>query len=189
MGETGSEPAPTTEELTLTLLESGRPDLFFALIPEIPLNTEAYYHLRLNGAEVTPTLSFKPIATATAEVTPLTTECLINLDAPDPKLPVSRRDDRAPEAGIQRIYQVSVYVSRDRVIDMDESASLSGLVTLDWLTVSSDTPHEGGTLLTLRGGQARSAPITAPLGEQKLLIRALTERGARCRAVIEFTSF
>ena len=184
-GETSSA---EVEERRVTLVASARPDVFFALIPETPLYTEVSYQLLIDAVGVTSSYRFKRLPPVRDEVSPPTSECLINLDAPDPKSPVSARDDRAPQHGIQRIYQVSVYLTRDRIIDMEESASLSGLVTLTWLTVSAELPPEEGALLTLSGGRARSLPMTTPLGEQKLLIRALTERGARCARVIEFTS-
>ena len=177
------------EDRLVSLVESGRPDLLFGLIPDVPIGIEVSYQLLSGTSEVTSSHSFKPIIDEAGEVSPLEFECLINLDSPDPKTPVSARDDRAPQAGIQRIYQVSVYISRDRVIDVEESTSLSGLVTLDWLSVDSHAAHEPGTLLTLSGGRARSTPINTPLGAQKLLIRALTERGASCDTTIEFTSF
>ena len=176
------------EAQRVTLIASARPDVFFGLIPEIPLYTEVNYQLFIDAVGVTSAYSFKRLPPIRDEVRPPTSECLINLDAPDPKSPVTARDDRAPQYGIQRVYQVSVYLTRDRVIDMEESASLSGLVTLNWLTVDTESPYEEGILLTLNGGRARSRPMTTPLGEQKLLIRALTERGARCTRVIEFTS-
>ena len=68
-------------------------------------------------------------------------------------------------------------------------AALYGLVTLEWLTTTSVGMSEAlSALLSLRGGRARSLPLTTPRGVQRLWVRVRADRGARCEAIFEFRS-
>lgn len=167
---------------------SGRPDVLFALIPDLPAEVEVSYQV-LAGEQATGlSQSFKWIEPTRPLELSNQIGCLINLDQPDPKRPVTADQDRSPEAGIQRHYEVSVYATRSGELSLEESQYVSGLVTFQWLSVDESAEVGPSTLAPLIEGKARSAPLTTPLGAQRLWVRALTERGARCDEIFEMTS-
>ena len=176
-------------EERVNFIASGRPDVLFALIPDVPAELETRYRLLVRGQPLGLDQSFilRPSITDTPRETSAL-KCLISLDAPDLKAPVREVDDRAPEAGIQRHYEISVYPMRGDELLFDEAPYVSGLATFQWLSVNDEANEQASALAPIISGRARSTPLTTPLGEQRLLVRAITERGVRCREIFETQS-
>lgn len=174
------------EEGEVALLLSGRPDILFGLIPEIPRLHTIQYQLELLDQPVSEPFRFR-WETQDGSPSDPPTSCEVSLSSPDPKLPITSDRDEAPWAGKQVSFKVEVFESPPGD-DLYTSQGVIGLVLLDWLTVNSDVRLGDEAVLVLSDGQAFSTPMTVPSGVQKLRIRSFTARGARCQAIIELTS-
>ena len=161
---------------SLDLIESGRADTYFALIPELPLDHEYEYALWYDEVQLSAFYRFRPLHISREVERTELRECFAILEYPDPKMMVNETVDEAPQAGIQRSYGVRVFPSVDGVIDQEGSSNLAGVVTFEWISVGETERQHGGVTASLYGGVARSEPLTTPLGEQKLFVTAHTVR-------------
>jgi hypothetical protein len=176
------------ELYTLELVESGREDIRFVLIPELPTDREYEYALWRNDIQISDVYTFRSLPLVADPLPPIEQECVVVLESPDPKMMVTSALDEAPQAGIQRRYSARAFPSRGGMVDQGGGSALMGLVTFEWLVVNDEYVVNDGIVASLYGGLARSEPFITPLGEQKLLITAHTVRWGRCTSIVSFSS-
>jgi hypothetical protein len=176
------------ELYTLDLIESGREDIRFVLIPELPIDREYEYALWRNNIQISDAYTFRSLPLVADPLPPIEQECVVVLESPDPKVMVTSALDEAPQAGIQRRYSARAFPSRGGMVDQEGGLALMGLVTFEWLAVNDEYVVNDGIVASLYGGLARSEPFSTPLGEQKLLITAHTVRWGRCTSIVSFSS-
>ena len=177
------------ELLTLPLLTTGRPDTLLVLIPSPELEVELNYALYRGEDRLSAIYSFRelpPRDHQSLEASP--PQCEVYIESPDPKLPVTSALDQAPQSGIQLSFSARAFPVRDGALDISGGGSLMGVATFEWLEAGEQRSTSAGTIATISGGLARTAPFTTPLGEQKLLVTAYTVRWGRCESVNLYSS-
>lgn len=182
-----AEPVNQIERASIEVLKSARDDLAFALIPQLETEIEYEYALWRGEQKLTESNFFRPIQVFPPTETESNRNCFIQLESPDPKLPVSAEQDEAPQAGIQRSYTIRIFPVLDGEVDLQGSESLMGLASFEWLSADSSSDQKG-IVAEIYGGLARSKPFTTALGEQKLKVTAFTTAWGKCEELVTFTS-
>ena len=183
----GQDETILVESNQLTVLESGRPDTGLVLLPKIEIGQAMSYTLLLDGiTQAENTLRYITRPQAEEGLMIDGPECAVELESPDPTLPLTQSLDQAPEAGVQVSYTARVFPMIDGVIEITGGNVLGGLMSFEWLSSNEVRAVSNGVIATISGGLARSIPLTSPSGEQKLLVTAHTLRSGRCEKVIRF---
>ena len=183
----GVEGDSSIEVNKLILWTTGRKDTLLALLPEQDTNNYVYYSLWLGEQQLSPQYSFRYIADEIMLTDPEQKSCVLSLVRPELEISIDSSLDEAPQAGIQVTYQVQVYPLINEQIDEEGSQALMGLVSLEWLQNTESRMVMQGTVASINGGIARTAPFTTPIGEQKLLLRAFTTRWGQCERIVRLT--